>query len=278
VDNQHFSLKQLQGWMQGCLLQTSDPQLQEEHGTEGIEAVDKLIAPSRRMSAKARLGIYQRGYFARLLECMSKQFSVLEHALGKDLFRDFSFTYLQKYPSNSFTLGELGTRFPDFLESTRPDRDAPPEERESWPDFMIELARLEWACFKLLEKDGRKKGVAIKKTDQILCYLPPAIELFELKFPSYLYYWAVLNQQAPDFPAPQTNCLALINRNYKLGAFNLNGQQFDLLTRLIHQQELDSAIKEMAGTAEAAVASLQQSWEQWYRQWIERGLLIPLQE
>jgi hypothetical protein len=51
-----------------------------------------------RLSAAQRLAIYQRGYFARLLQCLEGQYKALCHALGKELFDDFSKEYLRKYP------------------------------------------------------------------------------------------------------------------------------------------------------------------------------------
>lgn len=232
----NFPLKQLQSWMQACLVQPVDPSLRGHHGPVSVEEVEALIAPSKRMSAQQRLAIYQRGYFARLQECMSKQFSVLRHALGEELFRDFAFDYLRLYPSTSYTLGELGARFPDFLESTRPDKDAAPEDRESWPDFMIELARLEWACFRLTEADGNQAGpvVLVEPEGAIAFHLPSAMRLFELRFPSYEYYQTVMREEAEAvFPAPERNFLLLVNRKHRIGAFTLSEIEYGLWQKFV---------------------------------------------
>ncbi len=235
-----FSQESLQRWMQAFLVQPADAALREQHGNISAEDIEQVIAPSKRMSARQRLAIYQRGYYARLQECMGKQFSVLKYALGEALFRDFAFEYLKLYPSESYTLGNLGERFPAFLESTRPDRDAPPEERESWPDFMIELARLEWSCFKLMEADGHSKGRAILQSEEgdLAFYLPSALQLFQLQFPSYAYYQAVLKGEDVGFPETQNNHLLLVKRKHRIGAFALNSEEYQLWSALVVGQSL----------------------------------------
>ena len=83
-------------------------------------AAGALVNDSSRLSAEQHLGIYRRGYIARLRECMKNQFSALNYALGDKLFQMFADEYLGAHPSVSYTLSELGRKFPDFLEATRP--------------------------------------------------------------------------------------------------------------------------------------------------------------
>ena len=138
------SLSATQKWMQQILVSPlsfeTDPNdfLPESFQND----VEKLIKPNSRLSGKERLQIYQTGYLARLRDCMEKQFVALKYALGDELFQAFSDDYLQRYPSESYTLSNLGNRFALFLEETRPDKDLTPEERETWPDFLIELVQL----------------------------------------------------------------------------------------------------------------------------------------
>src|SRR5260370_15904159 len=103
------------------------------------EAVEGVVTRSRSLTALERLDIYHRAYFARLVECLRDEFPVLVHALGEDAFDAFALNYLQRYPSRSYTLNHLGTRFPHYLAETRPDDG----DALSWPDFLIDLATLE---------------------------------------------------------------------------------------------------------------------------------------
>ena len=142
------SLAALQQWLQGCILQP-DPKAQ-------ARAVEEHIAPSPTLTPQQRLAIYQRGYLARLRECMAGQFKALHHALGEALFADFVEEYLRVYASRSPTLSDLGDRFTRFLQETRPDATEPPERRELWADFMVELARYEWDVYQKFDAPGHE--------------------------------------------------------------------------------------------------------------------------
>ena len=84
---------------------------------------ERRLAASERLTGVEGLAIYQRSYYLRILKCMREQFPALCHALGEEVFIDFARQYLQACPSDSYTLYELGKRFPDYLEKTRPDRE-----------------------------------------------------------------------------------------------------------------------------------------------------------
>ena len=113
-------LDALQSWMQSALIfprQTSG----EETG--------QIVESSSRLTGAERLAIYQRSYYVRILKCMEEQFSALCHALGKELFTDFAREYLRARPPESYTLHDLGRRFPAYLEETRPDREEVEDNR-----------------------------------------------------------------------------------------------------------------------------------------------------
>ena len=138
-------LSSLQKWMQQVIIGPSDaeqrfPQAFLPKDWQGLN-LDMIIKPSSKLSSQQHLSIYQFSYIARLRACMASQFKALEYALGEKLFEGFADEYLKTYPSKSYTLMDLGAQFADFLEETRPDKDQ--EEREDWPDFMIELKSME---------------------------------------------------------------------------------------------------------------------------------------
>ena len=76
------------------------------------EEAERVVTRSRSLTALERLAIYNRAYYARLLECLRESYPVLCHALGEDAFGSFALDYLQKYPSRSYTLNDLGANFP----------------------------------------------------------------------------------------------------------------------------------------------------------------------
>src|SRR6202008_4858565 len=112
-------------------------------------AVEDIVNQSQRLSAVHHLDLYRHSYIARLRSCMQSQFSALAYALGSELFELFADQYLDTYPSESYTLNTLGEKFAIFLQEPRPD--AGQEPKETWPDFMIELAGFEYALSKIFD-------------------------------------------------------------------------------------------------------------------------------
>jgi hypothetical protein len=82
---------------------------------------------------------------SRLAIFQCEEFPVLKHALGAEVFDAFAVGYLERYPSRSYTLFQLGANFPRFLAETRPEAGKGEGEAlpVNWPDFLIDLATLE---------------------------------------------------------------------------------------------------------------------------------------
>jgi hypothetical protein len=275
-----FTLAQVQHWMQTVL--TDSAGLGAAMRGEGARAVlplepagiEQLIAPSSRMSGGQRLAVYHRGYFARLLDCMAGQFRVLKHALGEELFEDFAREYLAVYPSETYTLGELGARFPQFLDETRPDQDAPPEERETWPDFMIDLARLERAAFVLFDGPGTENRLAdLSATPDSALQLAPCFALLSFRFPVNSYYQAVYQGGNPPLPPAQTSFLAITRVNFQLAMFELNPLQYQFLSWLQQGRTVPEALQHLAAQPEPELeeATAQALWQLWREKWVAGG-------
>ena len=186
------ALDGLQQWLQNTLISP---------GTTANEETEKYLKPSPQLNAAQRLGIYQRSYYLRLLQCMREQFPALCHALGQQLFTDFAHEYLQAYPSESYTLYELGRRLPDYLEQTRPDKDKPPHSRESWIDFMVDLSNFERQLFVLFDALGYEgqQPLADESTPDHLLQLQPCLALGDYRFPVASYYQRSPHRQRPRF-------------------------------------------------------------------------------
>lgn len=52
--------------------------------------------------------------------------------------------------------------------------------------------------------------------------------LFELQFPSYDFYQAVMWEEAAAFPASERNYLLLVNREHRIGAFALSEVEYGM--------------------------------------------------
>lgn len=255
------SLSKLQSWMQDALIRSAaDP-----------GQTNQWIAASGTLSPSERLGIYQRSYYLRLLQCMRGQFKALCHALEEPLFNDFAREYLREHPSQSPTLSLLGARFPDYLQASRPDADAP----EPWIDFMIDLARFEWEVYLMFDAEGHEgKPYADEKVPDQELRLQPCFKLLEYRFPVGAYYHGVAQEGNPEVPAPQHTYLALCRKNYRTGIFQLLHQQHFLLNLLKQDHTLDQALQATAAHFRTELSVAETAWQTWKAAWLAAGFFI----
>lgn len=268
TEKDKLSLADFQQWMLQMLLHPGNDSAKVGEGRR--ISVDEVIKPSQRLAARQHLAIYQHGYTARLRDCLSKQFTALEYALSPELFQAFADEYLHKYPSESYSLANLGDRFMLYLEETRPDRDDP--IKEDWPDFMIELARFEWLINHLFNADVDHEGpLATMNTPPEQLALVPGIRLLATKFPVRWFYQAVAKDEHPDLPLPEPSFYAILRRDYKLAFFDLHREQYLLLRALADGQTLPEAFQWLSEEHGYDPAGLVEIWPVWYSQWLGAG-------
>jgi hypothetical protein len=256
--------------------------------------IERVVVPSKNLSAEERLGIYAYAYYARLLECLEDGFPVLARALGKEVFQSFALEYLQRYPSRSYTLARLGEDFPRFLEETRPDRDpeaAPGEggEAPAWPDFLIDLARLELAVVQIFDGPG-VEGQPLLRPEDLEALGPerfaaarldpvPCLRLLDCRYPVNDYYTAARRAasqaeggeegaEAEEIPVPDPGpqSLALTRTDFVVRRYPLTAIQRALLGELVEGATVEDAIavaaERAAGADEALAAEIREAFRQ----------------
>ena len=240
------------------------------------EEVASRLVPSNRLDAASRLAIYQRGYILRLSKCLAEQFPALCHALGQELFDDFAREYLRECPSDSYTLHELGRRFPGYLDEARPDRDLPEEERESWIDFIVDLARYERALFILFDAPGHEgnpwpdPGVPDAKL-----VLQPCFSLSSYRYPVAEYYHVLRNKPDSPFPPRKPSYVAIARRDYLTSTFPLNPVHFQFLQELQRTSDVSTSLSRVAERVGRPVGDVERSWREEVRTpWVEAGFFI----
>lgn len=241
-------LAQLQGWMQTVITDAdgigAGVLSTEARGALDVnfETLEEIVSRSATLTGAERLAIYSRSYHTRLLECFRQMFPALLFALGEELFNSFAIDYLQHYPSNSYTLNRLADNFPRHLAATRPDADAPPDEREQWPDFIIELATLELAFLKIYDGAGLEgrtlpdvRRLQALSSERLLDARPthaPCLRLFAFNYPVNAYLIAARRGEKPELPAPAETFVAASRRRYQVQFHELNAAQYALLAAL----------------------------------------------
>jgi len=265
MSSNDFSLTQLQNWMQGMLVHHAPTQDDDEPA-----AVEDIVNPSQRLSAVHHLDIYRHSYIARLRSCMQSQFSALAYALGSELFELFADQYLDTYPSESYTLNTLGEKFALFLQETRPDSGQ--EQKETWPDFMIELAGFEYALSVIFDVHADDQAVVTSHDvpDELLI-LAPVFHLFHHQYPICSYYLGVVQGTEPELPFPEESYCAVTRHNYKLGLFTIRGAQYHFLKNMQRGDSVEAAKENLVKTFEFKKVDLDKIWPEWKKGFIDAG-------
>lgn len=266
-------LKSTQEWMQGALINpySTLTSLNEMFPDETVQnSIDKIVKPSSRMSSAEHFAIYQRSYLGRLRDCMANQFSALNYALGDDLFQQFADHYLSNFPSTSYTLADLGEKFMGFLNETRPDLES--EKKEDWPDFMIELAQFEYDINNIFDSSANEDfSFADENTPEDQLKLIPVFELFEHDFPIGWYYREFLSERNPDLPFPHKSHSVVFRKNFKLGLYSIQEDQFHFLMFLKKGCSVEEAKKAMVDTFNVDAERMNEVWQALKSVWLKEG-------
>lgn len=237
-------------------------------------AARALFADDGRLDAVAGLAVYQRGYGARIAGCMREQFPALCHALGRALFDDFVAAYVGDRPPERYTLHDLGRRFPEWMAGSRPDAVAP----EAWIDFMIALARFEYAVFAMFEAIGNEgRGFADTRTPDDALRLQPAFALGRYDFPVADYYHAVRRDETPSLPVADEQHIALVRMDYVVRTMRLTPVHHAFLTDLVAGTTIATALDGVATRFALDREDVERSWsapDGSRARWIDWGFFV----
>jgi hypothetical protein len=288
------SLDVVQRWFQAVVTHPSGVQ----GGAASAEAqelirlnrgeLEAVVRRSRNLTAAERLSIYANAYYARLLECLGACYPILKRALGDDVFDSFAFEYLQRYPSRSYTLDRLGENFARFLDETRPDREAG-EDGVGWPDFLIDLATLEWTIAKVFDGPGVEGQPLL--TPEALQAVPPerfaaarlepvvCLRLLAFRYPVSAYYTAARRAAEGEeipLPDPAPEQVAVLRRDYVVRRYPLTAPQHALLEKLRDGATIGAAIEAAAAASDLDDDALAAELRGWFRFWSSEGFFAAV--
>jgi hypothetical protein len=268
----------IQRWMQSVIMHPDGVAegIASETSQQTIDVnpanVETILTRSNALTALERLQIYGSAYYARLLECLREEFPVLAHALGEETFDAFAFAYLQKYPSRSYTLNQLGAAFPRFLAETRPDG-----EEETWPEFLVDLATLEWKFSEVFDGPGVEGeglldashlvAIPAEKWAEAKLVPVPCLRLLALRYPVQQYYSAVRRKEEVDPPGPAETFLAITRRDYVVRHYPLEPAEYALLQQIVGRNSVGEAIEAVGETCDLDAIKVQL----WFRTWTAEG-------
>lgn len=274
-------LPQFQEWMQQLLLdpfQQTDivpvellPESLQQDASDST-GIESVIEGTSKLNAKRHLGIYQRGYIARLRNCMSQQFSALEYALGEDIFIAFADGYLASQPSTHYNLGQLGKDFPNYMRINRPDADA--EIKEDWIDFMIELAQFEFDFGVLYDQKGDNDFVAAQpdELDENLV-IRDVCAVFDFQFPIRWFYSEFKSEKKPGLPHAYQSHGLVVRHNFQMAIYDIFPEQFAFLSLIKGGVNIKEAVAKFKADNPETANQFDLVWPEWKRRWIEVKVL-----
>lgn len=281
-------LDQIQRWMQAVI--TWPGEIQEGMASPEAQSaiplspdeLENVITRSSQLTSQERIGIYANAYYARLLDCLSEEYPALVQALGETAFGAFCMQYLQTCPSTSYTLGDLGARFPQFLAESKPA--AEEAGVPDWTDFLVEVATLERVYSEVFDGPGieqtpilspeKLNTISPEEWPDLKLQLAPCFRMCQFQFPVHEYITSVRKAEAPTMPDPEITYLAITRRNYIVRREAISEPEYFLLSRLQQGQKVGEAIAELAEAKLLAPEDLVAHLHQWFQHWTAAAFII----
>ena len=247
----------------------------------------QFIKANDRLTPFERIGIYNKQYWYRLIDVLYEDYPGTAAVLGRLKFNNLVSAYLREYPSNSFTLRNLGDRLEKFVLAN-------PSFTEPKTKLCSQMVAFEWA--QVVAFDGpENKPVEI---DDLLGADPARLQLSIQPYISILHFdWPLDDftialkrsamrgeaSNAVDTPseAPMKKVripksseifVAVHRLNYDLYYKRLDRNAYLLLTHLQHGKTLAGAV---AATIKDSTDSTEwtSNIQAWFTSWTQMGWL-----
>jgi len=238
----------------------------------GIGAV---VRGDDRLDAVARLDVYSRMYFFRLLECLIEDFPALHAVIGHEAFHALAREYSATHPSEHPSVRMLGRRVGEFLEGH-------PLSRE-WT-WLPDLARFEWALLDAFDAPDaaplpadRLRKLAADEWPETRFALTPSLRILESRAPVQEAWAAAIDGREAPALAEEPTVLRVWRE--ELSVFHRVIDEVERVTlRALERGERFSNVCEAAAAItgeEAAAARVAALLERWFADAMIVGLDVP---
>lgn len=241
--------------------------------------LESVVTESSQQSSEARLEVYARSYWARLLECLREEHPTVRAAVGDEAFDQLAVGYLQERPSTSYTLAELGASFAEYLSAHSPNDD--------FSRAIVELATLERNINEVFDLPGGEtlgflapaELAAVPSASRGDLQLAPLPTFRLLTFEYDVNDWFTRLRAADDaaeLPPKQPSFVALSRREFIVRRHALSAVQAELLTALAGRAALGDALATTIERRPTAMPELTTSLESWFAVWAAAGFFQSL--
>lgn len=236
-------LKNTQKWLQGVI---TDPDGIYKGAVntpidEKLWKVDSVVSPSKTLTSEERINIYHISYFARLIECFKAEYNGLLNALGEEMFHHFTWCFLQEHPSTSYTLNNLGKKFPEFLERTLSE-DIENGSPDDWQLFILDMAKYERTFTEVFSGIGHENLFSDDIFGIQPAKLSPSVCTLQLKFPIADCIGNFRENDFNSFPETQITNYVFSRQRYFVRVHALGNTEFESLQNWIQSPNQDCPI------------------------------------
>jgi hypothetical protein len=139
-----------------------------------------IVKPNDRLTSSERLEIYNRQYWYRVIDCFYDDYPGLRAVIGDRKFDRLARAYITRYPSQSFSLRNLGSRLEKFLR-------AQPKWITPHKRLALDMVRIEWANIVAFD-EATKPAIHVddllgRQPSKIRLALQPYITLLDVRYP-----------------------------------------------------------------------------------------------
>ena len=263
-------LQDLQAWLHTFVVAPGTQEqaimtAEQRAGFAGGSA-ESLILPSPTLSPLERIQIYRNMYLLRMQEALEIDFPTLHWYLGEQEFSDLVARYVERYPSQSYTLDHLGAHLSPFLRET------------DWMEqgsLLGDLAELEWSlCVVGMAHDSpslKMEDLASVTEERFLdLRFEPisALRILKLQYEVNEMVKAAAGAEQEAFAAEErANGLVAWRHQLKVWRMGLNPVQQKFLQQLCHGKTLGEAID---STLEVHSSDEERLFT-WFQDWLSEG-------
>lgn len=276
-----ISLKTIQDWTKDVLTKRGNLSQKVALASRkyGVD-FNALIQHKKGIPNHKRLDIYASGYVLRLLECLQADYPCLKTFMGNEVFELFAKAYIVSLPSESYSLYHFTARFPEYLETTKPNRKDLTEEQVTMFELPSEIAAVERA----------KAEIAIAKgTEHIESIVPDMIGLLQhnyiFKTPECLrilkqnhniltFMKALQEGEVIENPERNLTYIGITRKNYRLYTNTLEAWQYHFLKSCGTSKTFSEAITSIEKSTNLSAQELSAKLLIWIPIAITLGYLI----
>ena len=267
-----LGLPRIQRWMQAVIEQPGavDDAVVSDAARAELDPADieRVILPSKTLTAVERVGVYQGMYLLRMIEALEGDYPAVAHFLGDDEFAELAARYSAAHPSTSYTFNRFGERFPAFIQQSRGIRKR---------GFVADLARLELAVTEVFDASVSPAwpadAVAKMPQDAWPTAVLKPIEAFRLgayAHPVNAYLQSVKeeNHDHPDV-GRKASWVAVWRKGYEVWRLELSKPAYQFLDALAKGRPFGKAV---ASAARGLQGNPGDQLFRWLRDWVAEGM------